>query len=292
MRLVRYGEPGRERPGLIDGSDTVRDLSGVLPDLAGEALSPESLAHLTRLDPTTLPAIREPGRLGPPLAGIGKIIGVGLNYRDHAEECRLPLPTEPTLFLKATSALSGPHDDVPMPRDGRDLDWEVELAVVIGRPGVYIGEPDALDHVAGYCVGVDFSERDFQFHRGGQGFKGKSADGFGPLGPWLVSKSAVPDPSALSLRLTVNGEVKQNGRTTDMLFSVAQLIAYISRFMSLQAGDVILTGTPAGVGMGQTPPSYLRVGDTVEATIDGLGTQRHVVVEYGTSSASDTPPPG
>ena len=281
MRLVRYGEPGRERPGLIDASDTVRDLSGVVPDIAGEALSPDSLARLARLDPAALPALPNPGRLGPPLAGIGKIIGVGLNYRDHAEECRLPLPSEPTLFLQATSALSGPHDVVPMPLDGRDLDWEVELAVVIGRPGVYIGQRDALDHVAGYCVGIDFSERDFQFRRGGQGFKGKSADGFGPLGPWLVPSSALPDPSGLSLRLSVNGEKRQDGRTADMLFPVPQLIAYVSRFMSLQAGDVILTGTPAGVGMGQTPPTYLRVGDTVEATIDGLGTQRHRVVEYG-----------
>jgi 2,4-diketo-3-deoxy-L-fuconate hydrolase len=285
VRLVRYGARGRERPGLLDSSDTVRDLSGLLPDIAGEALSMASLERLARLDPGELPAVTEPGRLGPPLAGIGKIIGVGLNYRDHAEECRLPLPTEPTLFLKPTSALSGPDDDVPMPLDGRDLDWEVELAVVIGRPGVYIGERDSLDHVAGYCVGIDFSEREFQFRRGGQGFKGKSADGFGPLGPWLVPASAVSDPAALTLRLAVNGETRQDGRTADMLFSVPQLIAYVSRFMSLQAGDVILTGTPAGVGMGRTPPTYLRVGDTVEATIEGLGTQRHVVVEHGAPRA-------
>jgi 2,4-diketo-3-deoxy-L-fuconate hydrolase len=285
MRLVRYGEPGRERPGLLDTVGSVRDLSGVLPDIAGEALSTAALERLAGVDPAGLPAVADPGRLGPPLAGIGKIIGVGLNYRDHAEECRLPLPKEPTLFLKATSALSGPTDDVPMPLDGRDLDWEVELAVVIGRPGVYIGERDALDHVAGYCVGIDFSERDFQFHRGGQGFKGKSADGFGPLGPWLVPASALPDPATLSLRLAVNGETRQDGRTADMLFPVPQLIAYVSRFMSLQAGDVILTGTPAGVGMGQTPPTYLRVGDTVEATIEGLGTQRHRVVEHAGSLA-------
>jgi 2-keto-4-pentenoate hydratase/2-oxohepta-3-ene-1,7-dioic acid hydratase in catechol pathway len=281
VRLVRYGARGRERPGLLDSSDTVRDLSALLPDIAGEALSAAGLERLARLDPGELPAVPQPCRLGPPLAGIGKIIGVGLNYRDHAEECRLPLPTEPTLFLKATSALSGPDDDVPMPLDGRDLDWEVELAVVIGRPGVYIGEREALDHVAGYCVGIDFSEREFQFRRGGQGFKGKSADGFGPLGPWLVPASAVSDPAALTLRLAVNGETRQDGRTADMLFSVPQLIAYVSRFMSLQAGDVILTGTPAGVGMGRTPPTYLRVGDTIEATIEGLGTQRHVVVEHG-----------
>jgi len=281
MRLVRYGERGRERPGLLDVADTVRDLSGVLPDIAGEALSATGLERLARLDPAELPAVPDPGRLGPPIAGIGKIIGVGLNYRDHAEECRLPLPKEPTLFLKATSALSGPSDDVPMPLDGHDLDWEVELAVVIGRPAVYIGERDALDHVAGYCIGIDFSERDFQFHRGGQGFKGKSADGFGPLGPWLVPATALPDPAALTLRLTVNGETRQDGRTADMLFSVPQLIAYISRFMSLQAGDVILTGTPAGVGMGQIPPTYLEIGDTVEATIEGLGTQRHRIVGQG-----------
>ena len=209
---------------------------------------------------------------------VGKIIGVGLNYRDHAAETGLPLPKEPTLFLKATSALCGPNDDVVIPRGSEGIDWEVELGVVIGTPGVYIEERDALDHVAGYILGIDFSERDFQFNRGGQGFKGKSADTFAPLGPWLATREEIPDSQALGLRLSVNGVEKQNGSTRDMIFSVAALVAYTSRFMSLQPGDVILTGTPAGVGLGQKPPTYLKPGDVVTASIDGLGEQRHVIV--------------
>ncbi len=212
------------------------------------------------------------------LRTIGKIIGVGLNYRDHAEETGSPPPKEPTLFLKATSALCGPNDDLIMPRDAKSVDWEVELGVVIGKPGVYIAERDALDHVLGYVLGIDFSERDFQFNRGGQGFKGKSADTFAPLGPWLATRDEIPDPQNLALRLSVNGVVKQNGSTRDMIFPVAALVSYISRFMSLQAGDVILTGTPAGVGLGQKPPAYLQPGDVVTASIDGLGEQRHKVV--------------
>lgn len=212
------------------------------------------------------------------LRTIGKIIGVGLNYRDHAEETGSPPPKEPTLFLKATSALCGPNDDLIMPRDAKSVDWEVELGVVIGKPGVYIAERDALDHVLGYVLGIDFSERDFQFNRGGQGFKGKSADTFAPLGPWLATREEIPDPQNLVLRLSVNGVVKQNGSTRDMIFPVAALVSYISRFMSLQAGDVILTGTPAGVGLGQKPPAYLQPGDVVTASIDGLGEQRHKVV--------------
>ena len=212
------------------------------------------------------------------LRAVGKIIGVGLNYRDHAEETGLPLPKEPTLFLKATSALCGPNDDVLVPRESQGIDWEVELGVVIGAPGVYVAERDALDHVAGYILGIDFSERDFQFNRAGQGFKGKSCDTFAPLGPWLASREEIPDPQALGLRLSVNGVVKQNGSTRDMIFSVAQLVSYISRFMSLQPGDVILTGTPAGVGLGQKPPTYLQAGDVVTASIDGLGEQTHRVV--------------
>ena len=210
---------------------------------------------------------------------IGKIIGVGLNYRDHAEETGLALPKEPTLFLKATSALCGPNDDLVMPREAKSVDWEVELGVVIGKSGVYIAERDGLAHVAGYILGIDFSERDFQFNRGGQGFKGKSADTFAPLGPWLALREEIPDPRNLTLRLSVNGVVKQNGNTRDMIFSVAQLVSYISRFMSLQPGDVILTGTPAGVGLGQKPPAYLQPGDLVTASIDGLGEQTHRVVE-------------
>jgi 2-keto-4-pentenoate hydratase/2-oxohepta-3-ene-1,7-dioic acid hydratase in catechol pathway len=219
--------------------------------------------------------------LGPPLRGIGKIIGVGLNYRDHAEETGLPLPKEPTLFLKATSALCGPADDLVMPREGKSVDWEVELGVVIGRPGVYIAERDALDHVLGYCIGIDFSERDFQFNRGGQGFKGKSADTFAPLGPFLATRDEIADPQDLALQLGVNGKAKQSGSTRDMIFSVAELVSYISRFMSLQPGDVILTGTPAGVGLGQKPPVYLQAGDVVAASITGLGEQTHKVVAAG-----------
>ena len=213
------------------------------------------------------------------LRSVGKIIGVGLNYRDHAEETGLALPKEPTLFLKATSALCGPNDDLVMPRDAKSVDWEVELGVVIGKPGVYIAERDALDRVLGYILGIDFSERDFQFNRGGQGFKGKSADSFAPLGPWLATREEIPDPQKLALRLSVNGVVKQNGSTRDMIFPVAALVSYISRFMSLQPGDVILTGTPAGVGLGQKPPAYLKPGDVVTASIDGLGEQTHRVVE-------------
>lgn len=212
------------------------------------------------------------------LASVGKIVGVGLNYRDHAAETGLALPKEPTLFLKATSALCGPNDEVAIPRDSKGIDWEVELGVVIGTPGVYIDERAALDHVAGYILGIDFSERDFQFNRAGQGFKGKSCDTFAPLGPWLATREEIPDPQALGLRLSVNGVEKQNGSTRDMIFSVAELVAYISRFMSLQPGDVILTGTPAGVGLGAKPPTYLQVGDIVTASIDGLGEQRHLIV--------------
>jgi ureidoglycolate lyase len=212
------------------------------------------------------------------LRNVGKIIGVGLNYRDHAEETGLALPKEPTLFLKATSALCGPNDDLVMPRDAKSVDWEVELGVVIGSPGVYIAEHDALDHVLGYILGIDFSERDFQFNRGGQGFKGKSADSFAPLGPWVATRDEIPDPQNVALRLSVNGVVRQNGSTRDMIFPVAALVSYISRFMSLQPGDVILTGTPAGVGLGQKPPAYLKPGDVVTASIDGLGEQTHRVV--------------
>jgi 2-keto-4-pentenoate hydratase/2-oxohepta-3-ene-1,7-dioic acid hydratase in catechol pathway len=211
------------------------------------------------------------------LRAVGKIVGVGLNYRDHAAETGLPLPKEPTLFLKATSALCEADADLVMPREAGSVDWEVELAVVIGAPGAYIAEADALGHVAGYCIGIDFSERDFQFNRGGQGFKGKSADTFGPLGPWLASREEVPDPQNLALRLSVNGALRQDGNTRDMIFSVAQLVSYISKFMSLQAGDVILTGTPAGVGLGHKPPRYLKPGDVVTASIAGLGEQTHRV---------------
>jgi 2-keto-4-pentenoate hydratase/2-oxohepta-3-ene-1,7-dioic acid hydratase in catechol pathway len=279
VRLVRYGPKGSEKPGALDAQGGVRDLSNTVADLGGNALLPARLERLAGLTLNDLPDVASPARFGPPVAGIGKIIGVGLNYRDHAAETKLPLPKEPTLFLKPTSALAGPRDDVLIPRDSGGIDWEIELGVVIGQAGVYIAENAAMDHVAGYCIGIDFSEREFQFNRGGQGFKGKSSDTFAPLGPWLVTTDEVPDPHALALRLAVNGTVRQDGHTREMIFSVPELVSYISRFMSLQPGDVILTGTPAGVGLGQTPPAYLNASDEVVATIDGLGEQRHRVQE-------------
>jgi len=278
MRLVRFGAKGREQPGLVDAAGRLRSCVGVTPDFTGDALSPRALHRVCGTSVDALPLIEGNLQLGPPVAGIGKIIGVGMNYRDHAKELGSSLPAEPTLFLKATSALAGPDDDLVIPRSAQSVDWEVELAVVIGTAGVYIEERMAMDHVAGYCVGIDFSERDFQFKRGGHGFKGKSADSFGPLGPWLVTRDEIPDPHRLTLRLSVNEVERQHGSTRDMIFSVPQLIAYASQFMSLQAGDVILTGTPAGVGMGREPKIYLRAGDEVRASIDGLGAQHHRVV--------------
>jgi 2-keto-4-pentenoate hydratase/2-oxohepta-3-ene-1,7-dioic acid hydratase in catechol pathway len=277
MKLVRYRSATGEKPGLIlDGE--VFDLSAGFAGLNHRAPALDHIAAIAAVPAKTFSKVEKGAVLGPPLRGIGKIIGVGLNYRDHAEETGLPLPKEPTLFLKATSALCGPTDDLVMPREAKSVDWEVELGVVIGKPGVYIAERDALDHVLGYCIGIDFSERDFQFNRGGQGFKGKSADTFAPLGPFLATRDEIMDPQDLPLRLSVNGKLKQNGSTRDMIFSVVELVSYISRFMSLQPGDVILTGTPAGVELGHKPPGYLKAGDVVTASIDGLGEQTHKVV--------------
>ena len=277
MKLVRYRATTGEKPGLLlDGE--IYDLSAGFAALSHRAPTFEHVDAIAAVPVKTLQKMGKGLPLGPPLRGIGKIIGVGLNYRDHAEETGLALPKEPTLFLKATSALCGPTDDLVMPREAKSVDWEVELGVVIGRPGVYITERDALDHVLGYCIGIDFSERDFQFNRGGQGFKGKSADTFAPLGPFLATRDEVADPQDLALRLSVNGKIRQSGSTRDMIFSVAELVSYISRFMSLQPGDVILTGTPAGVGLGQKPPVYLQAGDVVMASIAGLGEQTHKVV--------------
>ena len=278
MRLVRFGEKGFERPGALDAQDVIRDLSPVIGEIGADALSPAGLDRLRGIALHELPAVPSRQRIGCPVGAIGKVVGVGLNYRDHAAECELALPAEPTLFLKATSAITGPDDPLVFPRGARKVDWEVELAVVIGSAGSEIDVSDALQHVAGYAVGIDFSERDFQFNRGGQGFKGKSADSFGPLGPWLVTRDAVADPGDLTLTLSVNGTVRQRGTTAEMVFSVPYLISYISGFMSLQPGDVILTGTPAGVGMGQKPQQYLNHGDVVTAAIEGLGTQSHAVV--------------
>jgi 2-keto-4-pentenoate hydratase/2-oxohepta-3-ene-1,7-dioic acid hydratase in catechol pathway len=278
MKLLRYGEPGAERPGLLDAEGRIRDLSGHVADVAGAALDPAALAQLSALDPATLPVVSGAPRLGPCVAGIGKFICIGLNYSDHAAESGLPVPDEPVIFMKATSAVSGPNDPVVIPRGSEKTDWEVELGVVIGRRAKYVPEAEALDYVAGYCVCHDVSERAFQIERSGQWTKGKSCDTFGPLGPWLVTRDEVPDPQALSLWLSVNGARVQDGSTGTMVFGVAALVSYLSRFMSLMPGDVISTGTPPGVGLGMKPPRYLKPGDVVELGIAGLGTQRQVFV--------------
>jgi len=279
MKLVRYGRPGAERPGTIDASGTLHDLSRVIEDVTPATLAPATLRRLRAANPARLPVVRGRPRLGCPLAGIGKMVCIGLNYTDHAAEVGMALPKEPTLFIKAPSAICGPDDPIVRPRGSVKLDYEVELGVVIGRDARYVSEADALRHVAAYCLVNDVSEREFQMEHGGTTTKGKSADTFGPTGPWLVTADEAGDPQALALWTTVNGERRQNGNTAKMIFSVASLIAYVTRFMSLRAGDVISTGTPAGVGHGQKPPKYLQPGDVVEMGITNLGTQRHKVIE-------------
>ncbi len=278
MRLVRYGRPGAEKPGMIDEDGALRDLSRVIEDIGPAQLRTSELARLRATKTSRLPIVRGKPRLGPPLTGIGKIVCIGLNYTDHASEVGSPLPTEPVLFLKASSALAGPTDPIVRPRGAVKLDYEVELAVVIGREARYVEAGDALRHAGAYALMNDVSEREFQLERGGTTTKGKSADTFAPLGPWLVTADEVGDPQTLDLWTMVNGESRQKGNTANMVFSVAHLIAYVSRFMSLRPGDVISTGTPAGVGHGQKPPRYLQPGDVVEMGIAGLGTQRHAVV--------------
>ncbi len=278
MKLVRYGAAGAERPGLIDGDGNLRDLSGTIAEIDAAALAPAALDRLRAIDPNALPVVPGMPRFGIPLAGIGKLIAVGLNYADHAAEAGAAIPTEPVLFGKATSALSGPFDPVVLPRGYAKPDWEVELAVVIGRTARHVAEADALDHVAGYCLFDDVSERAFQIERGGQWIKGKSCDGFGPLGPWLVTAEEVPDPQALHIWHDINGERMQDSSTARMIFPVAHLVSYISRFMTLMPGDVIPTGTPPGVGMGRRPQRFLRPGDVMTLGIDGLGEQRHEVL--------------
>ena len=280
MRLVRYGRPGAEKPGLVDADGTLRDLSRVTRDITRALLTRAGLARLRGLKTARLPAVKGRPRLGCPLAGIGKMVCIGLNYTDHAEEVALPLPSEPTLFIKAPSALCGPSDPIVRPRGAMKLDYEVELAAVIGREARYVDEAGALAHVVGYCIVNDVSERAFQMEHGGTTTKGKSADTFGPVGPWLVTADDIPDPQALRLWTTVNGVPRQDGHTRHMVFPVGQLVAYVSCFMSLQPGDLISTGTPAGVGHGARPPRYLQPGDVVEMGIDGLGVQRHVVVDW------------
>ncbi len=282
MKLLRYGPKGHEKPGLLDAQGQVRDLSAVIDDVAGAALLPESLARLRELDINRLPVVdgtpQASLRLGPCVGNVGKFICIGLNYSDHAAETGAEVPAEPVVFNKWTSAISGPDDDVEIPRGSVKTDWEVELGVVIGKGGRYISEADALSHVAGYCVINDVSEREYQLERGGTWDKGKGCDTFGPIGPWLVTADEVPNPQALHLWLEVDGHRYQNGSTSTMVFGVAHLVSYLSRFMSLQPGDVISTGTPPGVGLGQKPPVYLRAGQTMRLGIEGLGEQHQRTV--------------
>jgi 2-keto-4-pentenoate hydratase/2-oxohepta-3-ene-1,7-dioic acid hydratase in catechol pathway len=283
MKLLRYGSPGAERPGMIDAQGLLRDLSGVVADIAGATLLPGSLDKLRRLSPATLPLVSGSPRLGPCVGQVGKFVCIGLNYSDHAAESGMAVPAEPVVFMKATSAICGPNDNVVIPRNSQKTDWEVELGVVIGKEAKYVSEADALSHVAGYCVVNDLSERAFQLEGTGQWVKGKSADTFGPIGPWLVTADEVPNPQNLNLWLEVDGHRYQNGTTGTMVFGVAQLVSYLSRYMSLQPGDIISTGTPPGVGLGHKPPVYLRAGNVMTLGIDGLGEQRQLVVAYSAS---------
>ena len=278
MRLVRYGPVGQERPGVLDADGRLRDLSTAIPDIGGAALRPASIQKLREVAIEKLPLAERSARIGPCVSGVGKIVCVGLNYRDHAAESNMPVPNEPVLFLKAPSAVVGPNDDVEIPPGAEKVDWEVELGVVIGAPGRYISVERALDHVAGYCIVNDLSERSYQLERGGQWDKGKSCDTFAPIGPWLVTGDEVPDPQTLDLWLDVDARRFQMGNTCTMVFSVAYLVSYISQFMSLQSGDLISTGTPPGVGLGQNPAMYLKAGQVIELGISGLGSQRQHTV--------------
>ena len=274
MKFLRFGDPGAERPGLLDGDGRVRDLGGVVADFAGPTVSTDALSELAAIDPADLPLVEAAGRIGACLAHVPNFFCIGLNYAKHAAEAGQDAPAEPIVFSKAASALAGPDDPVTIPAGSEKTDWEVELGVVIGREAYRVDTAQALAHVAGYCVVNDLSERSYQLDRGGQWIKGKSAPGFGPVGPWLVTADAVPDPQALGLSLRLNGEVVQESTTADMIFSVAEIVSHLSEFMVLQPGDVIATGTPSGVGMGMRPQRFLRPGDVMELTVEGLGTQR------------------
>ncbi|MEC9243615.1 MAG: fumarylacetoacetate hydrolase family protein [Pseudomonadota bacterium] len=278
MKLLRYGPAGREKPGMLAADGTLRDLSGVVDDIAGDVISAAGLDRLRAIDPQTLPAVDGNPRLGPCVAGLQKIICIGLNYSDHAAETGAEPPEEPIVFAKALNALCGPNDDVELPRGSKALDWEVELAVIIGSKTKYVSEADAMDHVAGFAIMNDVSERDFQTKRSGQWTKGKSHDTFGPLGPWLVTRDEVTDPHNLDMWLDVNGERRQTGNSNTLIFNVPHVVSYLSQFMTLMPGDVISTGTPPGVGMGMKPPQYLKAGDVMTLSIAGLGEQRQTVV--------------
>ncbi|PHO03604.1 2-hydroxyhepta-2,4-diene-1,7-dioate isomerase [Rhodobacteraceae bacterium 4F10] len=272
MKFLRYGDIGSEKPGVLDADGGIRDLSGVVDDLSGDVLG-----ALPDVDPTTLPLVEGFPRIGAPVGHVGKFLCIGLNYSDHAAEAGMDLPKEPILFMKATSAIVGPNDPVYLPRGSQKGDWEVELGVVIGKTAKYVSEAEALDYVAGYCIANDVSERAFQTERGGQWTKGKSCDGFGPIGPWLVTPDEVQDPQNLDLSLNLNGARMQTGNTQSMVFSVAHIISYLSQMMTLHPGDLIATGTPPGVGMGMKPPVYLKAGDVMDLEIEGLGHQRQEV---------------
>lgn len=273
MKLVRFGDAGAEKPGLFDTSGVIRDLSGIVHDIGGKLLSDIGLEELRAIDPSTLPAVTGNPRLGPCVGGIGKYVCIGLNYSDHAAEANMPIPQEPIIFLKATSSIMGPNDDIVIPKGAEKVDWEVELCIVIGTEARYVSEAEALNYVAGYCIANDVSERHFQLERSGQWVKGKSADTFGPIGPWLVTRDEVPDPQNLKMWLDVDGQRFQTGSTRTMIFGVAHIVSYVSHFMSLQPGDIIATGTPPGVGMGQRPPVFLKAGQTVRLGVEGLGEQ-------------------
>lgn len=278
MKLLRYGSPGSEKPGMLDADGKIRSLEGVIDDLAGDALSDASIKKIGALDPTTLPEVDASTRIGPCVTGVGKIMCIGLNYSDHAAESGMEVPPEPVIFMKATSAISGPNDNVVIPRNSKKSDWEVELGVVIGKHAKYVSESEALNYIAGYCVVNDLSEREFQVERSGQWVKGKSCDTFAPLGPWLVTRDEVADPQNLNMWLELNGDKVQDGSTKTMVYGVAHLISYLSQFMSLHPGDVISTGTPPGVGLGMDPPRYLVPGETMRVGIEGLGEQNQTTV--------------
>ncbi|MBN7776163.1 fumarylacetoacetate hydrolase family protein [Nitratireductor aquimarinus] len=279
MKLLRYGPAGQEKPGMLAADGTLRDLSGTVADIAGDVISPEGLERLRAIDPQSLPVVEGEPRLGPCVVGLQKIVCIGLNYSDHAAETGAEPPEEPIIFAKALNALCGPNDDVEMPRGSTALDWEVELAVIIGRKTKYVSEAEAMDYVAGFAIMNDVSERNFQTKRSGQWTKGKSHDTFGPLGPWLVTRDEVADPHNLDMWLDVNGERRQTGNSNTLIFNVPHVIAYLSQFMTLMPGDVISTGTPPGVGMGMKPPQYLKPGDVMTLSIAGLGEQRQTVVQ-------------
>ncbi len=285
MKLVRYGQPGKEKPGLIDADGKLRDLSGVIADVTPEHLSDKALAKLAKLKADKLPLVKGKKRFGPPVSRVGKFIAIGLNYADHAAESNMPIPKEPIVFMKSTTCIQGPDDNVMLPKGSKKTDWEVELGIVIGTRARYVSQKDAFNYVAGYCTVNDVSEREYQLERGGTWDKGKGCDTFGPIGPWLVTRDEVPNPQNLRMWLDLNGQRMQNGSTKTMIFGVAKLVSYVSQFMTLEPGDVITTGTPPGVGMGikkdgKPAPVYLKRGDVMTLGIEGLGTQTQKVVAF------------